>query len=74
MISDFNHGVLIGARWGGLNISETDDLWGFSHKPFLEFAQNGAKKKKHPVSGSSVGRNASWIRDKKAAVSQVITL
>ena len=29
-ISDFDHGMIVGARQGGLSISETADLLGFS--------------------------------------------
>ena len=29
--SDFDHGMIVGARQGGLSISETADLLGFSH-------------------------------------------
>ena len=47
---------------GGLSISETADLLGFScTTQALEFAENGAKNKKHPVSSSSVGKNTSLI-------------
>ena len=38
----------------GSSISVTAYLLGFSP----EFTQNGVKNKKHPVSGSSVGRKA----------------
>ena len=44
--------MIVGARQGGLSISETTDLL-ISWQQFLEFAENGAKK--HPVSSSSVG-------------------
>ena len=46
---------------GGLSISETGDLQGFSHS--LEFAENGVKNKKHPVSSSSACRNASLMSE-----------
>ena len=41
-LSDFEHGMIVGARQGGLSISETADLLGFS-RTTLEFAENGAK-------------------------------
>lgn len=30
-LSDFQHGMVVGARWTGLSVSETVDLLGFSH-------------------------------------------
>ncbi len=51
-LSDCEHGMVVGARRAGLSISETADLWGFS------CTTNGPKKRKHPVSGSSLGENA----------------
>ena len=30
-LSDFECGMVVGARWAGLSISETADLLGFSH-------------------------------------------
>ncbi len=30
-LSDFEHGMVVGARLGGLSISKTADLLGFSH-------------------------------------------
>ena len=51
--------MIVGDRQGGLSISETADLLGFSHaRQSQEFAENGVKNKKHPVSSSSVGRNS----------------
>ena len=38
--------MIVGARQGGLSISETADLLGFSHQQSLEFAENGAKTTK----------------------------
>ena len=58
--SYFDHGMIVGARQGSLSISGTADLLGFSH---LEFAENRAKNKKHPVSSSSTGRNALLTRE-----------
>ena len=60
--SDFDHGRIIGAGQGGLSSSENADLLGFSHQS-LEFAENGVKNKKHPVSSSSVGKNYLLMRE-----------
>ena len=38
--------MIVGARQGGLSISETADLLGFSAQQSLEFAENGVKNKK----------------------------
>ena len=41
-LSDFDRGKIAGARQGGLSISETADLLGFSHTIVpIEFAENG---------------------------------
>lgn len=47
------------ARWAGLSISEIADILGlFSAKPYLGFTENSPNKRKYPVTGSSVGKNA----------------
>ena len=57
-LSDFDRRMIVGARQGALSISEAADLLRFFHtQQSLEFAENGAKNKKNPVSSSSVGRN-----------------
>ena len=61
--SDFDHGMMAGARQGGLSISETADLLGFSHTSHYEFAENVAKNKKHPVSSSSAGKNMLFMKE-----------
>ena len=42
--SDCDYGIIVGARQGGLSISETVDLLIFSH--ITVFAENGVKNKK----------------------------
>ncbi len=54
-LSDFERGMVVGARRAGLSISETADLLGFSHTTISE---NGPKKRTYPVSGSCVDKNA----------------
>ncbi len=56
-LSDFEHGMVVGARRAGLSISETADLLGFSHTTISRFTENGPKKRKYPVSGSCVDEN-----------------
>ncbi len=36
-LSDFEHGMVVGARWAGLSISKTADLLGFSHTTISSF-------------------------------------
>ena len=43
-LSDFDRGIIVGARQGAFRISETADLLGFHMQ---QFAENGAKKKKN---------------------------
>ncbi len=56
-LSNFEHGMVVGARRAGLSISKTADLLGFS-QPSLGFTENGLKKIKYPVNGSCVDKNA----------------
>ncbi len=57
-LSDFECGMVVGARRTGLSISNTADLLGFSHTTISRFTENGPKKRKYPVSGSCVDENA----------------
>ncbi len=53
-LSDFERGMVVGARWAGLSISKTGI---FMHN-HLGLTENGPKKRKYPVSGSCVDENA----------------
>ncbi len=50
-LSDFERGMVVGARRAALSISQTADLLGFHTQPSLGFTENGPKKRKYPVSG-----------------------
>ncbi len=56
-LGDFERGMVVGARWAGLSISRTADLWDFYAQPSLGFTENGPKRRKYPVSGSCVDEN-----------------
>ncbi len=63
-LSDFECGMVVGARRAGLSISKTTDLLGFFHaQPSLGFTENGPKKRQYPVSGSCVDENALLISE-----------
>ncbi len=84
-LSDFERGMVVGARRAGLSISKTADLLGFSRKTISRVTENGLKKRKYPVSGSCVDENALFdvrgqrrmvrlVRDdRKATVTQINT-
>ncbi len=50
--------MVVGASLAGLSISETVNLLGFSCTTISKFTENGQKKRKYPVKGSFVGKNA----------------
>ncbi len=76
-LSDFKHGMVVGARRAGLSISKTQLSLGFT--------ENGPEKRKYPVSGSYVDKHVllmsevrgEWARlvrdDRKATVTQITT-
>ena len=47
-LSDFERGMVAGARRAGLSVSETADLLGFSPTTISGFTENGPKKRKYP--------------------------
>ena len=83
-LSDFDLGMIVGARQGGLSISETADLLGFSHITVSRVCKEWREKKTHPVSSSSVCKNTVNERgqrrrarlvkaDRKVTVTQITT-
>ena len=61
--SDFDRAVIVGARQGGLSISETADLLAFSRTTVSRICIEWCEK--HPESSSSAGRNASLMRGQR---------
>lgn len=59
-LSEFDCGTLVGFRQTALSISITADLCHFYTQQTLEITQNGALKKKNPVSSSSVDEKDQW--------------
>ncbi len=56
--SDFEHGMVVGARRSGLSIQKLLIYWNFHAQQSLGFTENGLKKRKYPVSGSCEDENA----------------
>jgi len=57
-LSNFECGMVVGARRVSLSISQSAQLLGFSRTTILGFTKNGVKREEHPVWGSPVGKNA----------------
>ena len=84
-LSDFECGMVVGARGAGLSISEPLIYWDFHAQPSLEFTENGPKKEKISSEQQFCGpkclvdargqrRMARLVRaDRKATVTQITT-
>ncbi len=57
-LSDFECGMVVGARRAGPSISKTADPLEFSRTTISRVYREWSKKRKYPVSGSCVDENA----------------
>ncbi len=83
-LSDFERGVVVGARRAGLSISKTADLLGFSHTTISRVYRERSEKKKISSEWQLCGKWLVDVRgqrrmgrlvrdDRKASVSQLTT-
>ena len=57
-MSDLERGIVVGARRLMRVFQKLLTYWDFHAQPSLGFTENGLKKRKYPVSGSCVDKNA----------------
>lgn len=58
-LSDFEHGIAVGARLAGLSISEAADRLSYSHTTISRvYREWSEKRRKYPVSCGSLGEYA----------------